>query len=89
MNFNENNNFEFGNKSDDNIGVTKNEFNNQFMPYFLDRMMNIDNKMDKTNDLINKNDELNQSNFLTMDKMKTYLSSCTIIVFAYGCYDKI
>ena len=32
MNFNENNNFEFGNKSDDNIGVTKNEFNNQFMP---------------------------------------------------------
>lgn len=78
MNFNENNNFEFGNKSDDNIGVTKNEFNNQFMPYFLDRMMNIDNKMNKTNDLINKNDELNQSNFLTMDKMKTYLSKSLI-----------
>ena len=72
---NEKQDFEFEDKSNENVGVTRNEFNNEFMPYFLDKMMNTNIKMDRTNNVIKKNNETIQSNFLTMDKMKKYLST--------------
>ena len=65
---NEKQDFEFEDKSNENVGVTRNEFNNEFMPYFLDKMMNTNIKMDRTNNVIKKNNETIQSNFLTMDK---------------------